>query len=70
MGYSIYSDYANVLDNNSIAIVPVKGFNISKKYSINNINNYPKGTLDEEEIKGTILIFLLKKLKKFFMTLH
>lgn len=33
MGYSIYSDYANVLDNNAIAIVPVKGFNISKKYS-------------------------------------
>ncbi len=41
MYYSIYSDYSNINMNSAIAIVPVKGFNISNKYSINKINIYP-----------------------------
>ena len=41
---SIYDDYKNLELGDAVAIVPVKGFNISKKYTIGEINIYPINT--------------------------
>ena len=52
--------------NSAIAIVPVKGFNISNKYNINKFNIYPQGTLNEEEITGWRYDFSFEEIKDEF----
>lgn len=69
MRYSLCSDYSDINDisvNDAIAIVPVKGFNISEKYRINNISIYPKGSLIEDEISGYHYDFSFEEIKDEF----
>lgn len=62
--YSLYNDYKN--KSNAVAVVPVKGFSISQKYTVNKINVYPSGTLNEEEIKGWHFDFTFEEIKSEF----
>nr|WP_278679256.1 hypothetical protein [Clostridium paraputrificum] len=51
MNYSIYDDYKNLEAGEAVAIVPVKGFNISKKYTVGEMNIYPINTVNRKEFK-------------------
>ena len=66
MNYSIYEDYKNIEIERAIAIVPIKGFNISEKYTISNINIYPKGTVNREELKEGQYNFEFEKISDDF----
>lgn len=62
--YSLYNDYKN--ESNAVAVVPVKGFKISRKYIVNKINVYPSNTINEEEIKGWHFDFTFEEIKSEF----
>ncbi|WP_373228920.1 hypothetical protein [Cohnella sp.] len=62
--YSIANDYQN--ESDAIAIVPIKSFVVSEKYSVNKINIYPSGTLNVEEIRGMSFNFNFEEIKKEF----
>ena len=65
--YSVYYDYKNSDKDNLIAIVPVKGMNISKKYTVDDINIYPNGTIDIDEIiKGMKIDMTFWKVEEDF----
>lgn len=48
--YSIKDDYSEV---ESIAIIPVKDFDISEKYQVNEISIYPPNSIKEKELAGS-----------------
>lgn len=65
--YSIASDYSFLDPTMAVAMVPIKDFNISEKYVINdNINIYPKHTLDTSVIQGSIYDFSFQEIKDIF----
>lgn len=66
MMYSIYDDYKDLDINIALAIVPVKGFNISKKYKIENINIYPKKTIGSNELRGFHFDFSFEEISEEF----
>lgn len=48
---SIYNDYiSSIEDNQAIAIVPVKKFNLSEIYKINNVTIYPENSVNQAEL--------------------
>ena len=65
--YSISDDYCFLDSSMSIALVPIKDFDISKKYIIDgNIYIYPKHTLDTSIIRGFHFDFTFEELKDTF----
>lgn len=65
--YSIASDYSFLDSTMAVAMVPIKDFNISEKYVIDdNINIYPKHTLDTSVIQGSIYDFSFQEIKDIF----
>lgn len=64
--YSIYSDYQKQEENRPIALVPIKSFNISKKFVIGDIIIYPKGEIDVEEIGKCCFDFTFEEIKELF----
>lgn len=67
MLYSISEDYNFLEPRMSVALVPIKQFEISEKYVIEgNINIYPKGSLDTSIIQGSIYDFTFQELKDIF----
>ena len=65
--YSIASDYSFLDSTMAVAMVPIKDFNISEKCVIDdNINIYPKHTLDTSVIQGSIYDFSFQEIKDIF----
>lgn len=62
--FSVVSDYQDSIQG--IAIVPIKGFYISKKYVIGDVNIYPKGEIDTEEIRGCKIDITFERIKDIF----
>ena len=66
---SIYDDYKNLELGDAVAIVPVKGFNISKKYTIGEINIYPINTVNTNELRGVHINFEFENISDDFFSL-
>lgn len=66
MRYSIYEDYKNIEMQSAVAIVPIKGFNISEKCTISTINIYPKGIVNRDELKEGQYNFEFEKIRDDF----
>lgn len=66
MKYSICEDYKKIDTQKAVAIVPIKGFNISEKYTINDIKIYPVGTVDREGLKEGQFNFDFEKISDDF----
>lgn len=65
--YSIANDYNYLNSDMAVALVPVKDFNIDKKYVIEgNITIYPKYSLDTSIIQGSICDFSFRGIKEIF----
>lgn len=65
---SIYDDYKNLELGDAVAIVPVKGFNISKKYTIGEINIYPINTVNTNELRGVHINFEFENISDDFFS--
>lgn len=65
MKYSLYDDYRNEF-NTPIAIIPIKGFDINQKYSIEKINIYPKGSINEKELTQCNFDFSFEEIRTIF----
>lgn len=68
MNYSICEDYKNLEGREAVAIVPVKGFNISKKYTVGEINIYPINTVNRKELKSYQFNFEFEKVSDDFFS--